>query len=159
MSTPASLKEHPIHPMLVGIPIGLWVFSIMADFTHLSGWGGAVWKDVAHYAIGAAIAGALIAAVPGFIDLTSISDKSVRRVAIFHMALNLVTIALFAASFWLRLINPLDRLPVGVSGLGILLLSVAGWLGGELVYVHHMGMTDQPTDSNTSSRVRDRRVA
>ena len=24
MSSPASIKKHPVHPMLVGLPIGLW---------------------------------------------------------------------------------------------------------------------------------------
>ena len=40
MSTPASVKGHPIHPMLVTLPIGLWVFSFVADIVFLAGWGG-----------------------------------------------------------------------------------------------------------------------
>jgi uncharacterized membrane protein len=29
MKTPASIAGHPIHPMLVAIPIGLWIFSLV----------------------------------------------------------------------------------------------------------------------------------
>ena len=66
MSTPASVARHPIHPILVGFPIGLWVFSVVADLIFYSGWGGALWKDVAFYTLGGGIVGALLAAVPGF---------------------------------------------------------------------------------------------
>ena len=35
MSSPASFGKHPIHPMLVALPIGLWIFSLVADLTYL----------------------------------------------------------------------------------------------------------------------------
>jgi uncharacterized membrane protein len=28
MRTPATVFRHPIHPMLIAFPIGLWIFSI-----------------------------------------------------------------------------------------------------------------------------------
>jgi uncharacterized membrane protein len=28
MASPASIKKHPVHPMLVALPIGLWVFAL-----------------------------------------------------------------------------------------------------------------------------------
>jgi len=31
MRTPASIAKHPIHPMLVNFPIGLWFFSLICD--------------------------------------------------------------------------------------------------------------------------------
>lgn len=37
MKTPASIAGHPIHPMLVGIPIGLWLFSLVCDLVHVCG--------------------------------------------------------------------------------------------------------------------------
>ena len=81
MPTPASIRKHPIHPMLVGIPIGLWVFAVVADLVHMGG-GGPAWKEVAWYCIGGGIIGALLAAVPGLVDLTSISAGNVRKVAL-----------------------------------------------------------------------------
>src|SRR5262245_29725782 len=101
MSTPASVRGHPIHPMLVTIPFGLWIFSLAADLIHMSGRGGPVWRDVAFYSIAGGIAGALLAAVPGLIDLLSISDRRVRRIGVTHMVANLIVVALFAVSFGL----------------------------------------------------------
>lgn len=143
MSTPASIAKHPIHPMLVGVPIGLWVFSMAADLIFLFGWGSSVWKTVALYTIAGGIVGALIAAVPGFMDFTSISDRDVRKIAVAHMAANLTVVALFALSFWLRLNNLLGGLPVAVSAIATMLLGVGGWLGGEMVFIHGMGVAEQ----------------
>jgi hypothetical protein len=64
MSTPASIAKHPLHPMLVVFPIGLWIFSLIADFIFLSG-GDARWNDVAFYTIAGGLVGALVAAVAG----------------------------------------------------------------------------------------------
>jgi hypothetical protein len=46
----------------------------------------------------------------------------------------------FAVSFALRLGTPLGTLPVVVSIGGLVVLRAAGWLGGELVFVHGMGV-------------------
>ena len=37
MPNTSSIRKHPIHPMLVGIPIGLWVFAVVADLVHMLG--------------------------------------------------------------------------------------------------------------------------
>ena len=139
MPTPASIRRHPIHPMLVGIPIGLWVFAVVADLVHMGG-GGPDWKDVAWYCIGGGIVGALVAAVPGFVDLTSISVGNVRKVALTHMTINLIVVGLFGLSFWLRTTGVPGGWPAAISGIGLLLLGLGGWLGGELVFVHGMGV-------------------
>src|SRR6185369_6366864 len=97
MHTPAQVAKHPIHPMLVPIPIGLWIFSLVCDLVFAAGWGGEVWKTVAFYTMG----GALIAAVPGVIDLLSLR-ASLRRIALVHMAINLTVVVLYAVNFGWR---------------------------------------------------------
>jgi uncharacterized membrane protein len=37
MGSPASIKKHPIHPMLVALPIGLWIFALACDVVHAAG--------------------------------------------------------------------------------------------------------------------------
>jgi uncharacterized membrane protein len=37
MQTPASISRHPVHPMLVVVPVGLWVFSLFCDLLYLGG--------------------------------------------------------------------------------------------------------------------------
>jgi uncharacterized membrane protein len=141
MSTPASIKGHPIHAMLIVFPVGLWIFAMVADLVHLLGWGGPIWRAVALYTIGGGLVGAALAAVFGFVDYRSITNPRVRSIATTHMALNLIVVALFGVSFWLRLSNPLGIVPVVMSGFATLLLGAGGWLGGEMVYVHGVGVS------------------
>ena len=116
-----------------------------------------MWKDVAYYTLGAGIVGALLAAGPGFIDFFTITDARNRQTAIAHMAANLVALAIFGASFWLRWVKTVGFLPVGFSIAGLILLGIAGWLGGELVYIHNLGVTppkQQGREPRTGSRRR-----
>jgi uncharacterized membrane protein len=134
MRTPASIAGHPIHPMLVPIPIGLWIFSLVCDLIHAGGSTNPAWTTVALYTMGGGIVGALLAAVPGLIDLLSLPPGP-RRTALVHMAINLTVVALYAVNLWLRL--PASESPgalVWLSVLGIGLLVISGWLGGKMVY-------------------------
>jgi uncharacterized membrane protein len=140
MSTPATIAKHPLHPMLVVFPIGLWIFSLISDFVFLLG-GDVRWNDVAFYTMAGGLIGALVAAVPGFFDMFSISDPKVGKLAWNHMILNLIAVAIFALNFYLRLGNtPGAILPIVLSVAGVLLIAVSGWLGGEMVYVYGMGV-------------------
>ncbi|HEY3303153.1 MAG TPA: DUF2231 domain-containing protein [Candidatus Binatia bacterium] len=145
MSTPASIAKHPIHPMLVAVPIGLWVFSLVADLIGAAGWRAESWNDVACYTMAGGVVGALLAAIPGFIDFLSISVPNDRRIGVYHMAVNLTAVAVFSLNLYLRLSSaPGAVFPIALSVFGVALLAVAGWLGGELVYVHGMGV-EQPS--------------
>ena len=77
MSSPASIGKHPIHPMLVEFPIGLWVFALVCDVVRLFG-GAEVWNSVALYCIAGGIVGALLAAVPGQVQPVPFIDTSAR---------------------------------------------------------------------------------
>jgi uncharacterized membrane protein len=144
MATSARVAKHPIHPMLVPIPIGLWVFSLVCDVIHELGWGSVIWKELAFYTMAGGIVGALLAAVPGFIDYRTIADSKVKRVAMAHMLMNLATVMLFVINLWLRTQRPADAgMPIILSLIGVSLLGIAGWLGGELVYRYAMGVETQ----------------
>ncbi len=131
MSSPASVVKHPIHPMLVVFPIGLWVFALVSEIIFRAG-GAPLWQDIAFRTMAGGIIGALLAAVPGFIDYLSLSGRP-RRIASYHMALNLSLVVLFAINLLLRTAGNAYIL---LTIIGVLGLAVAGWLGGELVYVH-----------------------
>ena len=95
MRTPASIAGHPIHPMLVTLPIGLWVFSLVCDLVYAFGTVTAAWKTVAFFTMAGGLVGALAAAIPGLIDLLSL-PPGIRSTAIKHMA-----IAMLLVSGWL----------------------------------------------------------
>src|SRR2546423_1897056 len=140
MSSPASIGKHPVHPMLVAFPIGLWVFALVCDIVRLFG-GAQVWSTVALYAIGGGIVGALLAAIPGFIDYLSIDEAEMKRIATTHLLLGLGSVVIFGLNFWLRFrLEEGSKIPLLLSILGVLVIGFGGWLGGEMVYVKGMAV-------------------
>ena len=142
MSSPASIRSHPIHPMLIVFPIGLWIFSFICDIVYHAGTHNVFWKGVAFYTMLGGVIGALLAAIPGFIDYLSLRNPQVRSIATTHMVLNLIVVALFIFNLGLRFNGSPDNevLPVVLSMIGIAILSVSGWLGGSLVYEHQVAV-------------------
>ena len=134
MRTPANIARHPIHPMLVAIPIGLWIFSLACDVIRVMGAASPNWEIAAYYTLVGGIIGALVAAVPGFIDMLSL-PRGIKRTALIHMTINLTVVALYVWNAWLRKHSGLD-LAVWLSVIAVVLLAVSGWLGGKMVYVH-----------------------
>ena len=144
METPASIVRHPLHPMLVCLPLGLWAFSLVSDvivyFSEVEDVE-ILWFTLGYYTLVGGLAGALAAAVPGLVDYRSLSDPRHRRLATRHLALNLVVVALYAVNLWLRSQDPpAFELGMGLSILAMSLLAVSGWIGGELVHVHGVGV-------------------
>lgn len=142
MQTPARIAKHPIHPMLVSIPIGLWVFSLVCDLVFRFGSGNPNWEVVGKYTLIAGIVGALVAAVPGFIDMLSL-PWNVKRIALAHMAINLTVVALYVVNAWLRRKGVSDA-AIWLSVIAIALLLVSGWLGGRMVFVHGVAVETPP---------------
>jgi uncharacterized membrane protein len=141
MRTPASIAGHPIHPMLVPIPIGLWIFSLVCDLFHAGGSANPAWTTVAFYCMAGGIVGALLAALPGLIDLLSL-PAGPRGTAITHMSINLVVVALYVVNFWLRMEPP--HTPgklVWLSLISVGLLAISGWLGGKMVFEHGIAVS------------------
>jgi uncharacterized membrane protein len=149
MASRASIARHPIHPMFVVFPIGLWVFALVCDL--IFHWGSHLpfWKDVAFDAMVGGLIGALAAAIPGLLDYSTIADRAAWRIATAHLTLNLVVVVLYAVNLWLRhRAVPEATGPVWLSVVSIGLLVVSGWLGGSLVYEH--GVAVEPRRPSTS---------
>ena len=140
MASPASIKKHPMHPILVALPIGLWIFALVCDLVRAAG-GAANWGTVATYCVAAGIVGALIAAVPGLIDYLSIDEAEMKRIGTLHLAVNLGAVVLFVINLWLRFRQPAEsNAPLALSIIGVLAIGIGGWLGGEMVYVKGMAV-------------------
>ena len=147
MRTPASIFKHPIHPMLIVFPIGLWIFSLACDLIRLAGASGDAWSTVAFFSMVGGLIGALCAAIPGFIDLLFYKGglPPVKKIAVTHMAINLTVVVLYAINIWLRTSGPTAlapgmSTPVLLSIIDVALLFVSGWLGGQMVHVYGVGV-------------------
>jgi uncharacterized membrane protein len=139
METRASFAEHPIHPILVTFPIGMWTFSLVCDVLYRLR-DNPFWSDVAFYTMVGGLIGALVAAVPGLLDYLTIRDKSTKRVGTAHLVINLTIVALYAVNLWLRMRSlPESVTPMVMSVVAFALLLVSGWLGGEMVFRHGVG--------------------
>jgi uncharacterized membrane protein len=149
MKSRAAIAGHPLHPIFVCIPIGLWCFSPVCDLIYHLGWGDESWKRASLYCL----AGGLLAAVPaiitGLIDYPLAQEPAAARVAKFHLAINILVLPVFAASIWLRLyeIAPdYHLLPVILSVGAVVFIGISGWLGGELVSRHHISVLERDED-------------
>ena len=147
MRTPASIFEHPIHPMLIVFPIGLWIFSLACDLVRLAGGSSDAWTTVAFYSMVGGLIGALCPAVPGFVDLLFYKGGAppVKKIALTHMAINLTAVVLYAVNIWLRASGQGGMsggfgIPILLSIIGVALLCVSGWLGGQMVHVYGVGV-------------------
>jgi uncharacterized membrane protein len=158
MASPASLGGHPVHPMLIPFPLALWFFSLIADVIYL--WrGNAVWRDwIAFYTLLGGIIGGAVAAVPGLIDWLSLKDPEVVKIANWHARLNVIALLIFVASFYLRTtggsqwIGGSYTIPLLLSVAGVILITISGWLGGEMVFKH--GVAVSPS-SDVGTEVRE----
>src|SRR5438067_10240469 len=142
MQTPARIARHPIHPMLVPIPIGLWLFSFVCDLTFVLGSGVSLWFTLSFWTMLGGLVGALIAAIPGMIDMLSLRGQP-KRLALTHMALNVTIVVLYAVNVGTRIQSAsVAGIPLALSMIAVSLLAVSGWLGGHMVYVYRVAVEE-----------------
>jgi uncharacterized membrane protein len=155
MESKARVMGHPIHPILVPFPIGLLTTSVIFDVVYLLA-GGARWAEISFWMIAVGVIGGLLAAVFGFIDWLGIpSGTRAKSIGLGHGLSNVLMVALFAVSWLLRSGAPGDPgvLPIVLSFLGVGLVSLGGFLGGELVFRMGIGVEEgaNPNASGSSS--------
>lgn len=164
MKAKASFRGHPIHPALIGVPIGMLLSALLLDAIALYAQP-TNWMPAATVLTIVGTIVLVLAMIPGFIDYTHVVPKEgpVRKTANRHMVLGLMLGGLFVASaiihglawrgldatlvgaaFWLNLI--------GAAGLG-----VQGWLGGELVFKGHVAVVEAHEQTRREHRGEARR--
>jgi uncharacterized membrane protein len=154
MESKAKVMGHPVHPILVPFPIGLLTTSVIFDGVHLFT-GGARWSEISFWMIAVGVVGGLLAAVFGLIDWLGIpSGTRAKAIGLGHGLSNVLMVALFASSWFLRYGAPGDPgvLPIVLSFLGVGLASLGGFLGGELVFRMGIGVAEgaNPNASGSS---------
>ena len=133
---------HPLHPVLVHIPVALWPSSLVFDLLAYSGTGGNAMVRTAFFAILAGLVAAGAAIPTGVVDWMGIKrEKPAWKLGLWHMILNAVATIAFAVSLALRWptfreAQTVETLPLAISAAGTALLLVSAYLGGRMVYAY-----------------------
>ena len=142
---------HPFHATLVPLPIGAFVATFVLDIASRNAENGAGYARAATLTLGLGLAGAVLAAIFGFMDFGQLARGTrAYRVASAHMIGNLVVVVMLGASFLARLGSTDDRVPgglVALTGIALLLLGITGWLGGKLAYRYGVRVADERTQA------------
>ena len=152
MRSKFAIAGHPIHPALIALPIGLFIWSLASDIIYLATDRDLMWYDIAFWTGIAAIVTALVAALPGFGDYITLASKTeAREMATAHMVLNLIVVGLFVVAMLLMLDEGATDgtrlgLVVAFHAVGVMLLAVSGWLGGHMVYRYHLAVDPDDAD-------------
>lgn len=128
---------HPLHPMLTDITIGAWVLGSLFDVFSVFG-GGKSAARAADKLHGLGTVSGLATGATGFADYSTAPNPAV-PVAAVHGLTN-------GAALILQMLSSRARRR-GARGLGVLLSTAglglatfSGWLGGELVFRHRVGV-------------------
>jgi len=136
MRTRARALGHPIHPMLVVFPLGLFTTAVIFDLVFLLG-DNETFSQVGFWNITAGVIGAILAALAGVVDWTGIPARTrAKSVGLLHGGLNSAALVLFVIAWIVRLDRSGHAPPVAVFVLQVVALVVASgaaWFGGELV--------------------------
>ncbi|MFX0573284.1 DUF2231 domain-containing protein [Nocardia nepalensis] len=144
---------HPFHPILVTVPIGAWVASVVFDIASHVVDDPQFLARGSEWLIALGVLGALAAAAVGFLDLFAIpTGTSAFRTGLVHMSLNLAVTVAFAIDFWWRRSDggPHGAVPMGPLVLSIVtlaVLAVSGYLGGKLVFHYGVRVVDETTQA------------
>ncbi|MEU2035339.1 DUF2231 domain-containing protein [Nocardia amamiensis] len=144
---------HPFHPILVTVPIGAWVASLVFDLASHAVEDPAFLAEGAQWLIAIGVLGALAAASVGFLDLLAIpTGTPAFRTGVVHMSLNLAVTAAFVADFlWRRAgddpHSPVQAGPLALSVASVVVLAVSGYLGGKLAYHYGVRVADENTQA------------
>ena len=137
-----AIAGHPLHPLIVTIPIAVLVLTAGSDLGY---WltKDAFWARASFWLLGIGIASGVVAAITGMMDFLKIERVRKRTAGWAHMALNVALLLLSIANFVIRWGNTTGAvLPLGIiiSTIVAVLLGLSGWYGAELVYRHKIAV-------------------
>lgn len=142
----ARIAGHPLHPILITLPIGFFVATLLFDIlfwqTHAE-----MWAAAALWLLSAGLAAAALAAATGMIDFAG--DVRIRQLgdAWWHAIGNVILVLLQLFSFYQRYRHGAEAVvPLGLSlsVVALLLMLFTGWKGGELVFRHRVAVHEDP---------------
>jgi uncharacterized membrane protein len=143
--TPSSVtfKGHPIHPILVAMPVTLLPAAFATDCAYLA-YRDPFWPRASRLLLAAGFASGVASAATGLVDFLTISEVRSHKAGWIHFLGNAAALLVSAANLASNRARTRRRVqPAGavLSALTTVLLVITGWFGGELVYRHRIGVS------------------
>jgi uncharacterized membrane protein len=143
----ASFMGHPLHPTIVPFPIAFFVGALVTDLLYLRH-GHPFWAMVSFCLLAAGLVMAAVAALLGLTDFAGEPRIRALRAAWLHMIANVLAVVVELVNIILRWhdrAGPIASTGIYLSIVAVLLLLFSGWMGGEMVFRHRVGVAgDEP---------------
>ncbi len=143
-----AIAGHPIHAMLVTFPIAFLMTLVATDMAWLVT-GDFFWLRLSMWLVGGGAVMGAVAGLAGTIELLLIPGVRRRGVSWSHFVAAVMLISVAFTNWCLRLIGGGELIvpwALTLTLLGALLVAMAGWLGGNLVFDHRIGIVDDDGD-------------
>jgi uncharacterized membrane protein len=144
---------HAWHPFIVHLPLVALVLAVAFDI--LAAWRSAArWRDAASLLWWLGLAGATAAVITGLLAYNRVDHSDpAHEVMTLHRNLALASSAvLIACALW-RWRRPFSRAAAALGVVGALGLGIVGYLGGEMVYRHGLGISTEVLQQVRTERV------
>lgn len=158
MRSRVAIAGHPVHPMLVPLPIGLLAGSVVADLGYIVTGRDEMWANIAFWTLIGGLLTALFAAAAGLAEYLLMARRTdAAEMARWHGMLNAGATVLFGISLLLRV----DEVAIGggrfgaafaLSVVALVALAISGWLGGELSFRKHLGVAPDTAQQEAQER-------
>ena len=150
----ARLFGHPVHPILTDFPVALWTTSLLGDVA--CAWHGQmIYREFAFWALALGLIVAVPTIVVGLIDYAAIPQgHPAMKGATWHMWVMLSAATAYAFSFIAHLgrfssSRSAIGMGIGLSAVGLVLLTIGGWFGGDMVFRCGIGSRSEPGEKRT----------
>lgn len=138
----AAIAGHPLHPMMIHFPVAALLGLVAADAGFL--WTADLfWQRAALWLAGIGAVGGWLASIAGMVDLLSVRKIRMKVTAWCHAILAVMMLSLATLNWLLRYRDDYPELGLWgfyLSLLTALLIALAAFLGGRLVYEHAVGV-------------------
>ncbi|PSL34501.1 DUF2231 domain-containing protein [Chitinophaga ginsengisoli] len=141
------LFGHPVHPLLIHFPTALLPMDLGLSILYYTT-GNFTYYQAGAYCLWTGVLLGLLAVIAGIIDMTAIprTNKKAVALAVYHGFLNGLLVLIFAIIAWKSWQASPSHFLAGKMGIilkGILVLAlfVGNFMGGKLIYSHHVGIT------------------
>lgn len=139
----AQIAGHPIHPMLVPIPIACFAGALLTDIAYVVT-AEIMWANFSAWLLIVGIVFGVLAAIAGLADFIANRLVRTRSPAWLHLVGSAVALILAIFNALIHMRDAWTSVwPTGLilSAITVLILPVTGWLGWALVDRHSAGVT------------------